>query len=179
MGVRENVTGGHKSINTDHALIHAGRAFSFSKKFSIAAAGISYVQIKTPASKYVHLKPIKVSSDGPKIDVAFIEAPTVTDGTNAVALVNRNRPMASAYTFGTLAYDNPTSVSSGTIIEADYIGGGSGGTPVAATIGGALNNDNEFVLKQSTSYLLKITNSGASTAAVQANFFGYEEDSAN
>lgn len=168
----ERVTFGEKVITTDHANIHEGVAYSYPVKFTIAAGASAYLEILPPAWAFVHFKPVAIESDGPKILAQLIEAPTTTPGT-PVTPVNRRRlgtPPAAA----TVIRINPTGVSGGTVLDQDYIGGGTGkgGTQ---TSGGNASNENEWVLNPGTLYLLKITNSGPNPADVNVKVFWYEE----
>lgn len=169
----EEVTGGHVAITSDHSNIHKGQAFSVSNKFTIANGASSYLEVIIPADTYVHFKPITMQSDGPKITVQLIEAPTITTGSTGVTPINRRRLGTPAVSVLTVK-NNPTSISAGTIVDQDYIGGGSsaGGNTVS---GGIASNDNEYVLKQATTYVVKVTNGGTGSSDVNIKLFWYEE----
>lgn len=164
----ERVTQAAGIIDSDHAAVHAGIAFMAWAKFTIAAGASAYLELVTPADKYVHMKPALIASDGPKIDVSILEGVTANE-TTAVATLNRNR--LSTNVAGVAVYSGST-VTNGTAIEADYIGGG--GTGGNGT-GAAVASQHEIVLKQSTKYAFKITNSGSASAAVFVKPFWYEE----
>lgn len=169
----EEVTGGRPVITTDHGMIHQGGAFTTATKYTVANAASAYLEIIVPADAYVHFKPITMQSDGPKILVQLIEAPTITTGLTGVTPVNRRRigtPTPSLVTF----HSNPTGVSGGTIIDQDYIGGGTGAGGSSVS-GGMATNDNEWVLKQATTYVVKIANNGTAPADVNLKTFHYEE----
>lgn len=173
MAVVENITGGMKNISTDHALIHGGQAFTAVNKFTVANAASAYLEIIVPAGAYVHFKPISMQSDGPKITIQLIEAPTITTGSTAVTPVNRRRigtPTASLLT----VKNNPTAVSGGTILDQDYIGGGTGAGG-STTSGGNAANDNEWVLKPATTYVIKVSNGGTAPSDINVKTFWYEE----
>ena len=169
------ITNGVKQINTDHTHIHDGEAFSFDYKATNVANGANVdIQLKTGDTKYVHFKPFIITSDSPNINIQLIEAPTITDGTTPVTLINRNRVQGNE--FDTTAFSDPSAISGGTVIQSQFIGGGSGGFGFSATAsGGSANNDNEFVLAQSTDYLIRVTNNSGDTANILISVFGYEE----
>lgn len=170
----ERVTGAHPVITTDHAAIHDGIAFSAVKKFASLAAGASaYLEFIVPAGAYVHFKPVSIQADGPKVTLQIIEAPTLTTGTTAITPVNRRRvgtPTASLVTI----HSDPSGISAGTIVDQDYIGGGTGagGSTVS---GGMATNENEWPLKPATTYLCKVTNDGSAAVNVNVKVFWYEE----
>lgn len=169
----EEVTGGYKSITTDHAAIHGGIAFTVAHKFTIAAAGSAYLEFIVPAGAYVHFKPVAMQTDAPKVLVQVIEAPTVTPGTTGKTPMNRRRigtPTVSVVTVHT----DPTGVSGGTVIDQDYIGGGTGAGGSSVS-GGMGINENEWVLNPATTYLVKVTNGGSGSADVNIKLFWYEE----
>lgn len=169
----EEVTGAYRQITTDHGLIHQGKAFSIQNKFTLAAAAIGYLELIIPAGAYVHFKPVSMQSDGPKILIQLIEAPTITTGNSPLVPVNRRRVGTPAVSIVTVK-NNPTAVSAGTVLDQDYIGGGTGagGSTVS---GGVAQNDNEWVLKPATTYVVKVTNSGSGSADVNIKTFWYEE----
>lgn len=171
----ERVTQGKKTITTDHSAIHSGLAFGYATKFTVAAGASAYLEVLTPAEGYVHWKPSAIQTDAPKILVQLIEAPTTTPGT-PVTSHNRRRvgtPPASTVTLRL----NPTGVSGGTVIDQDYVGGGSGAGNSSVS-GGLATNDNEWVLAQGTLYVIKVTNGGSGSADVGLKVFYYVEPSA-
>ena len=168
----EEVTGAYRSVTTDHDLIHQGKAFTTVNKFTIASAASAYLEMIIPAGAYVHFKPVAMQSDGPKITIQLIEAPTITTGSTAVTPANRRRIGTPAISTVTVK-SNPTGVSGGTVLDQDYIGGGTGNAQT--TSGGASQNDNEWVLKAGTTYVIKVTNGGSGSADVNIKTFWYEE----
>lgn len=169
----EEITGAARTITTDHDFIHKGIAFTTASKFTIAAAASAYLEIIVPVGSYVHFKPTSIQTDGPKITVQLIEAPTLTTGSTVVVPVNRRRVGTPTLSLLTVK-NNPTAVSAGTVLDQDYVGGGTGagGSTVS---GGMATNDNEWVLKPATTYALKVTNGGSASADVNIKTFWYEE----
>lgn len=169
----ERVTLGVPTITTDHANIHAGEGFSVSNYAEgVADDGYLYLEFKTPADKYVHMKIMNALADGLAIfDVA--EAPTLTTGSNAV--VGRNlRRIAPVPTCGCTIKTNPTSISGGTVIRSYYVGGGLAGT----ARGGASSVDTEIVLALATTYLFRVQNIAGTAKALSLWLFWYEEEAA-
>lgn len=171
----ERVTHGKKVITTDHGNIHAGIAFGYATKFTVAAGASAYLEVLTPATGYVHWKPTAIQTDGPKILVQLIEAPTTTPGT-VVASSNRRR-VGTPPVSTVIVRTNPTGVSGGTVIDQDYVGGGTG-AGLSSVTGGIASNDNEWVLAQNTLYVIKVTNGGSASTDVGVKIFYYIEPSA-
>jgi len=104
--------------------------------------------------------------------VELYEAPTYTGGNLLTGIVNANRnhtrePVTTLRDGVTLSVSD-----NGTRLSADIVG--SGGTP-ARVAGGAGGNENEFVLKSNTEYLLLITNLSSTATVLSADLFWYEE----
>lgn len=170
----ERVTHGKKNISSDHAYIHEGYAFSYCHLFTIAAGAQAFLEILTPpAGTYIHFKPVSIQTDGPKILVQLVEAPTVgTPGTPVVPLNRRRVGTPSVAT--TVMRVGPASVSGGVVLDQFYVGGGTG-SGANAVSGGSASADNEWVLAPDTLYHLEITNNGSASAGVNLMTFFYEE----
>lgn len=169
---RDRVTQADMSISSDHANIHAGTGFSVSLlSAGVANNGIVGIQITTPAGKYVHLKRYEVAISGSQAKLEIIEAPTISGGATLTA-INRRR-VGTPTACGCTIKGTPTSQSEGTTLETLIFGGGGVG---ASAPSGSRSLDIEFVLKPSTTYYLKATNTSGSTEDVGMWLFWYEED---
>lgn len=123
----------------------AGKVYEMSYTDSMSGSETTYFQVKT-GSVPVMLIHLEVSSSAEALKVTLLEAPTMTNGTNAVASYNMNR--ASASTAATLFYDNPTFTSGGTPVNIHIVTAGKGGGAITAESG-------VWVLKVNTNYLIK------------------------
>ncbi|GEM_PF-5307397 len=147
----------------------SGQMYSASNQYSIASSGVAYMQSTTPSNKLIHLisRDLTANGGGP-ITVELFEAPTITDGTTPPTIYNLDR--RSAKTPSWQLYTNPTGVSGGTklLIAQISTGGGPKGS------GGLSSGISEFILKPSTKYVLKMTNTGAQTSLVTLTYLWYE-----
>lgn len=158
-------------LDIGHSEIHYGQMFTTSQQnASLASSGTLLFEIITPDSGYVHLKEMFLLSEG-KAQVELIEAPTITTGTTPLTALNRNR--TSSNTADVVVKSNPTAISAGTELENFIIG--AEGTP-SISLPGNFNMDSEWVLKQSTTYLFRVTNLEASAKAVTAILHWYESN---
>lgn len=171
LNMLEDLTGYAGVISSDHAYIHDGIAF----KGIVDAGTISaayYIGFKTPtvaSGKYIHWRPTQLISTANYIDVTVYEGDAFTAG-STVTPVNCNRMSTIISTMQSFA-KGVTVTPAGTIVLDTGVG--STGTP-QVTSGGAGNGENEeIVLKQNTSYVIKITPSGSTD--VKLTCFWYEE----
>ena len=173
----ERVTESFAIIDTDHKYIHEGILFETYFQVNLTAAtGVSYISLTTPADKYIHYRPSYIVSSVDKLTVEFFEGSTVTAGTGS-DLTNVNHNRNSAVTSKVTAKSGVTVTADGTKLTSTYIPGstGTGGTRVGSAFGPAAN---EWVLKPSTTYTIKLSNTSSAANLVQINLFWYEEDNA-
>lgn len=171
----EQLTGGLKEINTDHALIHDG----YGMAFQIALASMTTGQVlnysfKTAAGKYPHLKNIKLQSIGASIKVELIDGITITaDEGTAVPIVNQNRN--SSIVAGSTIKAAPTFEGTEEVFKTIYALADA--TNQSSGIADIVENSNqEMVLEPEHSYLIRITNLVADTIGrVVVTGFFYEE----
>jgi len=71
-------------------LVFDGYVFSGFAKYTVTSSATSYLQIKTGDDVICFILDAVVTN-GDQIALKLFEAPTVTDGTTAVTLINRNR----------------------------------------------------------------------------------------
>ncbi len=157
-------------LENEHRKVHQGGLFQVNVYSTVTFGTPVYCQMKTGA-KTVHLKQKTIDTDSAdQILCTFIEAPTLTDGTTVVPIINRNRN--SANTSDITIYSDPTGISGGTIIDYNFIdGGGTGshtktGTPAGTTI--------EWNLKPNTTYLHKLEGLNSGTVKFLAKLLFYE-----
>lgn len=171
----EAVTKAVPVIPTDHEANHLGWGYSASV-FAEGVADNGYVQLefKTPATLAagaVHLKSYRGWAEGGLATLEIIEAPTLTTGNTAFVPKNRRRT-GTPPTSGCTLKTDPTSISAGTTIEGPIAcgGGGAGGGA-----GGNVTQDQELVLNENTTYLIRVQNLAGSAKALGLWIFWYEE----
>lgn len=167
---QEPLTGFQASISSDHAYIHDG--IGFTAIIDTGSISAAYdIAFKTPtvaSGKFIHYRPLGITSSANYVGVTLYEGDSYTGGT-AVTPVNRNR--LSSNTSSMQSFVKGATVSpAGTII--DIAGLGSSGNPIARS-GGGTGGDEELVLKQNTDYVITLVPSGATTCTVKV--FWYEE----
>lgn len=173
----ERVTGGVMVIDSNHAQIHGGNAYSIGEFFTIAAGAKLDVTVQVPAGAYVHYQATDLSTDGGNtVTATFYEGATVTAATGtAITPVNRKRidtPEASVLTIK----QAPTVTATGTQLDKWYFP--KTANSQAKGFNGK-SDTNEWVLKPETTYLLRISNIGTTTSAVVSmRPFWYEETGA-
>ena len=96
--------------------------------------------------------------------IEFFEGPTVTNSGAAIPIFNRNRNSYNEDFLG--AFYGTTVSNSGTRLQVDLIGAGK-------TAGGNVSREDEWILKDNTAYLLKITNETTSNNNVDAHINYY------
>jgi len=133
-------------------------------KYTIDAEATAYLQIKT-GSDAVCFMVDSVVTDGDKMTLKMYEGPTVTDGSSAVALINRNR--TSPNTSSVNAYSDPSGVSGGTQIDEFYVGGTVGQKIVG---GDVLAVQKPLLLKPNADYVISITNDGSASSTILIRF---------
>lgn len=143
-GTRVNIdaiTQSMSVIDHKHSMIHAGCSFTSSGLTTISPSGTYTIHLKTPATPAtVHLQ-YKIASNN-LVQLGLYEDATVTGQGTPIWAYNRNRPIETVNLMD--VYTGPTATDDGTLIESQYLSSGE----VAAC---------EFVLKPSTSYLLRMT----------------------
>lgn len=168
----DEITGAQVNIPVEHHEVHENDAYNVNHVFAgVANDAVAAIQIKTPANRDLHLKRIEPYITGAKGIFEIVEAPTLTDGTTPVAVINQSRtgtPPAS----DAVAYSDPSGISGGTVLETRTFGGGGEGKKAPA---GSRPIEMEFILRRSTTYLLRVTNKSGTEETIDIWAFWYEE----
>lgn len=123
-----------------------GKLWEVSYSFAQTGNETDYFQLKTNAKSPAILN-LEVSSSAEPLKLTVLEAPTMTNGTTAVASYCMNRVKDTTAT--TQFYSDPTFTSGGTPINIHIVTAGKGGGAISAESGA-------WKLKTATNYLLKI-----------------------
>lgn len=146
--VGDAVTNAIVTLEYDHHEVHEGDSYVVSGTATLDSGGVLNVLIVTPnTTKWAHLLPIVVVNGG-AATIAIYEDATVSAVGSAAEEINRNRN--SANTAGVVVTTGPTVTGTGTQIFTFTIGDGQ-------QTGGEVRGTYEWVLKQNTIYLLRIT----------------------
>jgi hypothetical protein len=166
--LRERVTSGFPTITTDHAFIHEGIAWTLSGVVEVDAA--YSIAFTTPATKYVHFKPVGIAASGGPLTVTLVEGPTFTGGTDG-APRNRNR-LGETPDANPMATKLGVTPTGGTTIATLYVPSATQG---AQRLGGAAASAEEHVLKRSTVYTINFAETSAGNVFVGYDIFWYVE----
>ena len=155
------------NIDYVHAQTHAGRFFSGGIYNASVANGVSLdVLIQTGVQSFHAKFDLVTSGDA---TVRLYENATFSAAGSAVTMSNHNRSSSKVFV-GTVT-STPTITATGTQLN------GTGYIPAGMknqTVGGDFGFSNEFVLKTSTVYLVRLTNDSGATAKMQISVAGYE-----
>ena len=152
------------SITPEHYRLHNGEAFSATAILSNLAAGATmYLEYVIPANKTVAVQGFNIESDR-LIKSEFFEAPTVTDGTSEVSIVQRYRSSNNAALMK--IYTNPTNVSGGTLLRTLIYGVMDGQGNSVKPLPPSGSDPYGFNLKPGTKYVVKLTNMSSSTTTL-------------
>lgn len=158
-------------IQSDHAYIHKGIAYTgIIDTGSISAAyDIAFTTPTVASGKYIHWRPLGLTTSANYVQAELREADSFSAGT-AVVPINRDRSSSNTTSMQTFV-KGATATPVGTLIDIDGIG--ASGNPTSRSGGGAGANE-ELILKQNTNYVLTLTPAGATVCT--AKLFWYEED---
>ena len=167
---QEDLTGYTAVIDSDHAYIHDGIAFTaiINTGAISAAYDIAFTTPDSNSGKYIHWRPIGIDSSADYVDFVLREGDTFSSGTT-VTPINRNRLSDKLSGMQTFVY-NATCTPAGTIIQRGGIG--TTGNPTVLA-GGGSSASQELVLKQNTNYVLTLTPAGETTCNLE--LYWYEE----
>ncbi len=167
----ERVTEAAKTIDSDHAYIHAGRAFEVSSVQEVNGTyqyGLDIPTSTVEGSKYIHWRPVAIATEKGQVTFSILEGSTRDSTGTELTAYNRNRESTKPSIVTFTANDGTTA---GTTLYERKIYGGSG--PGNTAIGTKAESDLEWVLKRGEKYVFKFTTTAA--IEVATNFFWYEE----
>jgi len=139
------------TIEATHHRVHEGAFFSLGVASGTLANNASLeILIQTPADFGIHMRGI--ASCGGDATIDWFEGTTFSAAGTAITPANRNRQSANVAR-GTWTH-TPTLTADGTSLFSTYILGGTGGNAT----GGSTGIFEEWILDQSQTYLLRLTN---------------------
>lgn len=157
-------------VDYAHHEAHAGSAFVAEDVEDVPNSSTFDYAIVTPdTTKHAHMIVAASSNLGMQIDI--YEDATLSDNGTLIPSYNRNRNIATAAT--TLVYHTPTVTATGSTIIFHR----RWGDAVKQGTGGGARGQNELILKQNTTYLVRFTNQVADTNLLDVLFDYYEHTS--
>ena len=163
-------------ITIDHAAIHAGRGYSVYVTKDALANGASFdTAFVTPEDDFVHLKFYDTwISNAAGLFLIYENPTSVAAPEGTVTPVNRRRPNTPGTSAVTVSYGVTTNLAGATLLETLRFGGG--GTGPQGRTGGDRSTDIEWILKQDTLYVFRVTNQSGVAANIGMWLFWYEEE---
>lgn len=156
------------TLDVNHLRLHEGRAFyayALYPHASMLPAGASIdIAIAWASGIKPHL--VYDANCGGDAEIYLYENAVVTGGTT-LSSFTRNRTVAATSASAILL--NPTVTSVGTLLEGEFIAGGSG-----KKAGGGISDTNEQVLAPLTTYLFRLTNVNATNHMAYLHLEWYE-----
>jgi len=153
-----------QTIEYEHHEIHSGSSFTASYKADITNGATLDLLIVTPdTTKWAHFTyefDVELETD-----ILIYEGVTATAGSEVISY-NRNRNSLTAPTV--VVTSTPTGITAGTTLLRSYhLGSGR-------SFGGGARSTHEFILKQNTKYLVRLTNSTANNNYMAVKLDWYE-----
>ena len=165
----ESFTGYVGVIDSDHAYIHLGMAFTAIVDTGTISS-LYKISFKTPKLEdhlWVHWRPIGISTSAQYIEVNLYEGDSFSGGTT-VPVINRNRNSTEVTSVQSIVKGSTVTLN-GTLISSTGIG--TEGRRTAS--GGGAAADQELLLKGNTNYSIGITPAGSTACLLE--LFWYEE----
>ena len=167
-GWTESLTKYIGQIDSDHAYIHEGLAFTYITSQTISEAyRVSFTTPSVASDKIIHWRPTGITSSANYVQVTLYENTVYASGADVVPF-NRNRNSAKTTELQALALG--TTRSGGDIIQVKGVG--TSGNPQARSGGGTFASE-ELMLKPNTNYTLELVPAGVTSVVLE--LFWYEE----
>ena len=161
-----HAAGGIPFVADAHTRVHRGEMFRFGIIFDALADNATFtVALTTPANDWPHVV-AHPALDG-SLEFEIFEGATMTGGTE---LAIHNHKRYSEKVPGWAAVHSPTVTDDGLSFYGCYMPGGTG--PMAS--GSSNGFDDEFPLKNSTTYLFRITNRSGQSRRGSLCVIGYK-----
>lgn len=164
-----------KTMDNDHAYIHAKKKYSGFYKATIATGETLLISIQTPSDKYMHFRGLKLSPSADKVSVDYYEGATINVAGTAVPISNRSRTDTVPTSEAVIKYGTTFSAN-GTLLGglSEWLPGSTGTGNVR--IGGGNDAGEEIVLAPSTTYRIVITNGSSGSNVIGIKMDWYEEE---
>ncbi len=155
---RDRVTGGVFIADMIHGFIHQGRLWTASVfNSSLSASGVMNLLIQVPAAMEAHAR--FTFNVGHNCSIEVFEGTTFSNAGSAATVRNRRRSVAGSP--GVTVTTGPTLSLDGTSLFAGFVPGGG----LIAAGGGEGHSFEEWIMKASTNYLVRLSNNLVASAA--------------
>jgi len=162
----DDTTGALLTVDYAHHEVHSGSHYFYKDYYTIAKNGVKQFAIVTPnTTKWAHFT-YDIDAVSSSVTIQIFEAPTVNTIGTSEPVRNRNRNYNDTPT--TLLYEDTTVTADGIEIKATTVGAGKNSE------GGASRDDQEIVLKQGTTYLIRITEGNIASTMINFKVDWYE-----
>jgi hypothetical protein len=164
--------GGIITSNALHAKAHKGEIFTSSYKnpdASLIADNANLDLLLVPNATNEVVLAYRVSSTG-AYEIAFYEDVTVSDNGTPLPARNRSRPKSVAISSTAQVYHTPTVTNAGQLLLNEVGSGVLGGPNISPPAA-----DNEWILKASIPYLIRIINRSGSAQSMSTIVNWFEE----
>lgn len=163
----DEVTGAFTILEYEHHELHEGNMFTVLAVVDLGNAEVYDTLVVAPdTTRWAHL--VWEIEHELETQILFYRDTTYSDNGTEVASYNRNGN--STVNATTLVYHTPTVTNVGTLIATIQQGDGK-------KAGGSDRESNEFILKQNTAYLVRITNLTANNNLIFIKLNWYEHTS--
>jgi hypothetical protein len=163
------------TIDESHRMAHDGFMYHASGKVTgLIDTGTAELLLSVPAATFPHLSRVRFDLGRGDVDLHAYEGTTTSaDGTPISAFVtNRN----STNTPDLSLFSGPTVTGDGTLIHTGWVPPTATGTGLSADGVSNSTNGEEWLLKPSTKYLVRITNNSGATITYRYEILWYEID---
>lgn len=162
-------------IQEQHRVLHDGFMFHASGKVTgMINANVDDFLFVVPAAVHPHFQSFKLELGRGDVDILIYEGATTSDDGTVQTSFNINRN--SANTPGSALYIGPTVTDVGTLIHTGWAVPTGTGTGLSATGTIVSSQGEEWVLKPSTKYLIRVTNNSGATISYRWETLWYELD---
>lgn len=159
-----------ETIDTVHKHVHSGDFYSS----SVISEGIlddASLELLINVGHYEAHAAIVIKSEGYSIANVY-EGTTVSAEGTEQAVVNQKR--SSTKTAKTQIFLSPTIIADGTEIASGVIFAGEGGKAIGGSNGQGPRSGTEWILKQNTTYLIRLTNKSGQQRNMYSSIGFYE-----
>lgn len=156
--IEDTVSGAVEVIDHTHGEIHEGSSFSLLVRKTGSSPASASIMFRTPASGRMH-SVFRISCNVAAEFIVYESGSLSASGTLLTTIRNRDRNSAVA---ATLQARSTATISNGVVLVGEMLGAAGVGTTKGAGTGG---NREEFILKASTVYTLKVIFGAASGVA--------------